>query len=181
MHDDNSFGAELRARREQLGISMKKLSALSGVSRRGIFCAEHSSNIGMDTLKKLMHALTMTRITICPGVTADAGLAAHGTASLAAAVEDITRSSELAQQAADRIRSFTLGVGISVPKDTPVGEGFNERAAALVTQFTEHVRSLDDPLKLQKVEKAVSNFLRPEEDAPRTAKALPRRRRRSSA
>jgi hypothetical protein len=87
---------------------------------------------------------------------------------------------ELAQQAANRIRTFTLGVGKSVTNDTPNDEGFNGRAAALVTHFAQHVRSLSDPAKLQKVERAVSNLLRPEEEAPGTAKAIPRRKRRGS-
>jgi len=180
MEVENRFGLELRARRLLLGYSVKKLSKLSGVSRRWIACAEAGSNITIEVLRKLMQTMRMTVITIYPGITAEAGLADTGIAELAAAVDEISQSAGLARQAAERIRSFTLGVGKSVPKDTPDDERFNERAAALVTHFAEHVRSLSDPDKLQKVEKAVSTFLRPEEDAPRTAKALPRRRRKSS-
>jgi Helix-turn-helix. len=178
---ENSFGLELRARRQQLGLSINKLAKRSGVSRRWIGCAEKDGNISMDVLRKLMQAMKMSAITICPGMTVNAGLSAPDTATLAAAVEDISRSAKLAQQAADRIKIFTLGVGKSARNDTPHDEGFNEWAAALVMHFAEHVRSLSDPEQLQKVEKAVSNLLRPEEDAPRTAKALPRRRRSSSA
>jgi transcriptional regulator with XRE-family HTH domain len=180
MNEENTFGLQLNARRELLGLSIKRLAKLSGISRRWIVCAEQGSNITIDVLRKLMQAMKMTIINIGQGMTIDAGPTIHDTASLAEAVDDITRSVQLAQQAADRIRTFTLGVGKSVPKDTPEEERFNERAAALVTHFAEHVRSLSDPDKLQKVEKAVSAFLRPEEDAPRTAKALPRGRRKSS-
>lgn len=181
MHEESSFGAELKARRHQLGLSIKRLASISGVSRRWIVCAEKSANITMDVLKKLMQALNMTSISICPGLTADAGPGAPNTGSLAAAVEEIRRSTEFAQQAADRVRAFTLGAGKTAHVHTAEDEGFNERAAALVTHFTEHVRSLHDPQKLQKVEKAVSNFLRPEEDAPRTANSLQRKARKSSA
>ncbi|MEA2163805.1 MAG: hypothetical protein QOK37_1932 [Thermoanaerobaculia bacterium] len=180
MHMENTFGMQLKARRELLGLSVKKLSKFSGVSRRWIVCAEESRNISIEILKKLMQAMQMTGVVIAPGMTVGASPTAPDTASLAAAVEDIGRSAAFAKQAADRIRTFTLGVGKSVPKHTPVDEGFNERAARLVTHFTEHVRSLSDPEKLQRVEKAVSSFLRPEEDAPRTAKAHPRRRRSSA-
>jgi transcriptional regulator with XRE-family HTH domain len=180
MNEENSFGLELKARRELLELSVKRLAKLSGVSRRWIVCAEDGSNITIDVLRKLMQAMKMTGITISPGLTINAGLVAQDTASLALAVEDITRSTELAQQAANRIRTFTLGVGKSVTNDTPNDEGFNGRAAALVTHFAQHVRSLSDPAKLQKVERAVSNLLRPEEEAPGTAKAIPRRKRRGS-
>ncbi len=180
MDVENSFGLELRARRLLLGYSVKKLAKLSGVSRRWITCAEEGSNITIEVLRKLMQTMRMTVITIFPGLTAEAGLADTGIAELAAAVEEITGSAALARQAGERIKSFALGVGKSVPKDTPENEGFNERAAALVTHFTEHVRSLSDPDNLQKVEKAVSSFLRPEADAQGTAKAPPGRRRKSS-
>lgn len=180
MDVENSFGQELRARRLLLGFSVKKLAKLSGVSRRWITCAEEGSNITIDVLRKLMQTMKMTVITIYPGITAEAGLADTGVTELAAAVDEITRSAGLAHQAAERIRTFTLGVGKSVPKDTPDDERFNERAATLVTHFTEHVRSLSDPDKLQKVEKAVSSFLRPETEAPGTVKAPAGRRRKSS-
>jgi len=180
MDIEKSFALELKARRLLLGLSVKKLSKLSGVSRRWITCAEEGSNITVEVLRKLMQTMDMTVITICPGITAGAGRADRDVSSLAAAVEEITRSIELALRAADRIKSFTLGVGKSVPKDTPQDEGVNERAAALVTHFTEHVRSLSDPDKLQKVEKAVSSFLRPQTEAQGTAKAPPGRRRKSS-
>lgn len=180
MEVENTFGLELRARRLLLGYSVKKLAKLSGISRRWITCAEEGSNITIDVLRKLMQTMKMTVITIYPGITAEAGLADTGVAELAEAVDEITRSTALSRQAAERIRSFTLGVGKSVPKDTPDDERFNERAATLVTHFTEHVRSLSDPDKLQKVEKAVSSFLRPQTDAQGTAKAPPGRRKKSS-
>jgi transcriptional regulator with XRE-family HTH domain len=180
MEVENTFGPELRARRLLLGYSVKKLAKLSGISRRWITCSEEGSNITIEVLRKLMQTMKMTVITIYPGITAEAGLANTGVAELAEAVDEITRSAVLSRQAAERIRSFTLGVGKSVPKDTPDDERFNERAATLVTHFTEHVRSLSDPDKLQKVEKAVSSFLRPQTDAQGTAKALPGRRKKSS-
>ncbi len=179
MDIENSFGLELRARRLLLGYSVKKMSKLSGVSRRWIACAEQGSNITVDVLTKLMRTMNMTVITICPGITAEAGLTAPRTAELAEAVAELTRSIGLSQQAVERIKSFILGVGKSVPKDTPQEEGFNERASDLVTHFTEHVRSLSDPDKLQKVEKAVSGFLSPQTEAQGTAKAPPGRRRKS--
>jgi transcriptional regulator with XRE-family HTH domain len=180
MDIENSFGLELRARRLLLGYSVKKMSKLSGVSRRWITCAEQGSNITVDVLTKLMRTMNMSVITICPGITGEAGLAAPGTAELAEAVAEITRSTGLSQQAVERIKSFIVGVGKSVPKDTPESEGFNERAARLVTHFTEHVRSLSDTDKLQKVEEAVSGILRPEAEAQGTARALRGRRRKSS-
>lgn len=180
MDIENSFGLELRARRLLLGYSVKKLSKLSGVSRRWITCAEQGSNITVEVLTKLMRTMNMSVITICPGITGEAGLAAPGTTELAEAVAEITRSTVLSQQAVERIKSFIVGVGKSVPKDTPENEGFTERAAELVTHFTEHVRSLSDPDKLQKVEEAVSGVLRPEAEAQGTAKARPGRRRKSS-
>ncbi|HXA18188.1 MAG TPA: helix-turn-helix domain-containing protein [Thermoanaerobaculia bacterium] len=180
MDIENSFGLELRARRLLLGYSVKKLSKLAGVSRRWISCAEQGSNITVDVLAKLMRTMNMTVITICPGITGEAGLAAPGTTELAEAVAEITRSTGLSQQAVERIKSFIVGVGKSVPKDTPESEGFTERATALVTHFTEHVHSLSDPDKLQKVEDAVSGILKPEAGAQGTAKARPGRRRKSS-
>ncbi|SRR5258706_2973655 len=180
MDVEKSFALELRARRLLLGLSIKKLAKLSAVSRRWTTCAEEGSNITIDVLTKLMQTMDMTVITICPGITTAAGLADRDISSLAEAVEEITRSLELALRVADRIKSFILGVGKSVQKDTPESEGFNERAARLVTHFTEHVRSLSDTDKLQKVEEAVGGILRPEAEAQGTAKALRGRRRKSS-
>ena len=179
MDVEKSFALELRARRQLLGLSIKKLSKLSGVSRRWIACAEQGSNITVDVLGKLMQTMNMTVITICTGITAEAGLAAPRTAELSETVAEITRISELAQHAAQRIKSFTVALGKSVQKDTPENEGFTEKATDLVTRFTEHVRSLSDPGKLQKVEEAVSGILRPEAEAQGTAKALRGRRRKS--
>lgn len=178
--DEKSFALELRARRLLLGLSIKKLSKLSGVSRRWVTCAEQGSNITIEVLTKLMQTMNISVITISPGLKAEAGQPARGTAELAEAVDEIARSTELARHAAERIKSFTLGVGKSVLKDTPESEGFTERAAALVTLFTEHVRSLGDTDNLQKVEEAVSGILRPEAEAQGTARALPGRRRKSS-
>ena len=180
MDVEKSFALELRARRLLLGYSVKRLSKLSGVSRRWITCAEDGSNITIDVLRKLMQTMNMTVITICPGITGQAGLANIDTHALAEAVDEITRSTGLSQQAVERLKSFIVGVGKSVPKDTPENEGFTERATDLVTRFTEQVRSLSDPDKLQKVEEAVSGVLKPEADAQGTAKARPGRRRKSS-
>ncbi len=180
MDVEKSFALELRARRLLLGYSVKKLSKLSGVSRRWISCAEQGSNVTVDVLMKLMQTMRMTVITICPGITGQAGLANIDTHSLAEAVDEITRSTVLSQQAGERIKSFIVGVGKSVQKDTPENEGFTERATDLVTHFTEHVHSLSDPDKLQKVEDAVSGILKPEAGAQGTAKARPGRRRKSS-
>jgi transcriptional regulator with XRE-family HTH domain len=113
MDGENNFGSELRARRNLLGLSISKLAKLSGVSPRWIVCAEQSKNISVDVLKKLMQSLKMNAITICPGMKVEAGLSAPDISSLEAALEDIRRSSELTQQAADRVRTFTLGVGKS--------------------------------------------------------------------
>jgi len=181
MDIEKSFALELRARRLLLGYSVKKLAKMSGVSRRWITCAEEGSNITIDVLRKLMQTMNMTVITICPGITGQAGLSKIDTHALAEAVEEITRGTGLSQQAAERIKSFIAGVGKSVPKDTPENEGFTERATDLVTRFTEHVRSVSDPDKLQKVEEAVSGVLRPESEAQGTAKARPGRRRKSPA
>jgi transcriptional regulator with XRE-family HTH domain len=180
MDVEKSFALELKARRLLLGFSVKKLSKLSGVSRRWITCAEEGSNITIEVLRKLMETMRMTVITIAPGITGQAGLPNIDTSSLAQAVEEINRSAQLSGQAAERIKSFAVGVGKSVPKDTPLDEGVNERASSLVARFTEHVRSLGDPGKLQKVEEAVSGILRPETEAQGTTKALPGRRRKSS-
>jgi transcriptional regulator with XRE-family HTH domain len=180
MDVEKSFALELRARRLLLGLSIKKLSNLSGLSRRWVTCAERGSNITIDVLTRLMQTMNISVITICPGLTAEAGLAARGTAELAEAVDEITRSTALAQHAAERIKSLAMGVGKSVSKDTPQDEGVNERASSLLTRFTEHVRSLSDPDKLQKIEEAVSSVLRPEAEAQGTAKSRPGRRRKSS-
>ncbi len=182
MDVEKSFALELRARRLLLGLSIKNLSKMSGLSRRWIACAEQGSNITIDVLAKLMVTMRMTVITISPGITGQAGLENIDTHSLAEAVDEITRSTGLCQQAAARIKRFIVGVGKSVPKETPQDEGVNERAAALVTHFTENVCSLSDPDRLQKVEEAVSGILRPEAEgeAQGKAKAPPGRRRKSA-
>jgi len=180
MDVEKSFALELRARRLLLGLSIKKLSKLSGVSRRWIACAEQGSNITIDVLARLMQTMRMTVITVSPGITGQAGLEKIDISSLAEAVEEVTRSSDLSRQAGERIKSFIVGVGKSVPNDTPQDERVNERASDLVAHFTEYVRSLSDPDKLQKVEEAVSGILRPEAEAQAAAKARPGRRRKSS-
>jgi len=177
---EKSFALELRARRLLLGLSIKKLSNLSGLSRRWVTCAEQGSNITIDVLTRLMQTMNISVITICPGLKAEAGLTARGTAELAEAVDEITRSTALAQHAAERIKSLAVGAGRSVSKGTPQDQGVNERASSLLTRFTEHVRSLSDPDKLQKIEEAVSSVLRPEAEAELTAKARPGRRRKSA-
>jgi len=181
MPNDNCFGTELKKRREELGLSVKRLAKLSSVSRRGIACAEENSNITVDVLKKLTRAMKMTSITIAPDLSGTIGQLPLDAETLRAALEEITRSSELAQRAAERIRNFSVGVGKSARNDTPPDKGFGERAASLVRQFTEHVRSLSrSPDRLRKVEKAVSTLLTPEAaDAPTGAKA--HRRRKSTA
>jgi transcriptional regulator with XRE-family HTH domain len=90
MDIENSFGLELRGRRLLLGYSVKKLSKLSGISRRWIACAEQGSNITVDVLRKLMQTMNMTVITICPGITASTGAADRDITSLAEAVDQIT-------------------------------------------------------------------------------------------
>ncbi len=179
MPNDNCFGDELRRRRLELGLSIKRLAKLSGVSRRWVVCAEENSNITMDVLKKLTRAMKMTTITISSDLSGAVGALPLDVDTLAVALEEIDRGNELTHRAAARIRDFNIGVGKSGRNDTPHEEGFSERAASLVRQFTEHVRSLSrSPDKLRKVEKAVSTFLTPEADArTRPAKAHQRRRR----
>jgi transcriptional regulator with XRE-family HTH domain len=179
MLDDNCFGDELKNRRLELGLSVKKLAKLSGVSRRWIGCAEENSNITVDVLKKLMRTMKMTTIRISPELTAAVGANPQDAKVLLSALDELEQSNELSLRAAGKLRDFSVGVGKSGRNDTPQDEGFSERAATLVRQFTAHVRSLSkSPDKLRKVEKAVSTFLTPEAaNAPISAKAHPRRRR----
>jgi transcriptional regulator with XRE-family HTH domain len=116
MAEGNCFGSELRTRRELLGLSIKRLSQLSGVSSRWIVCAEKSKNISVDVLKKLMQALGLNAIKICPGMTIEAGLTAPDTTALVTAFDEIGRSVELAKQAADRIRTFTAMAESPLPE-----------------------------------------------------------------
>src|SRR5437763_7982132 len=106
MTNDNCFGDEWRTRRLELGLSVKKLAKLSGVSRRWIVCAEENSNIGIEVLKKLARTMKMTTITISPDLSGGVGALPVDADALFAALEELDRSTELTQRAAERIRDF---------------------------------------------------------------------------
>jgi transcriptional regulator with XRE-family HTH domain len=173
----NCYGDDLQRRREALGISINKLSKISGVSRRWIYAALDNRNVSIEVLKKVARALGVTEIRITRSLTASVGPVPP---ALAEALDEISRGTALALQAAGKIRRFAQGVGKSVRNDTPREEGFSDTAASLVRRFTERVRTVSrNREELRKVEEAVSALLGPEGDAP--AKAPARRRKRSTA
>src|SRR5437764_2029272 len=109
MPNDNCFGDELKKRRLELGLSVKKLAKLSGVSRRWIGCAEENSNITVDVLKKLTRAMKMTSIRISPELSAAVSANPPDTNLLVIALDEIDKSAELGRRAATRLRDFSLG------------------------------------------------------------------------
>jgi transcriptional regulator with XRE-family HTH domain len=173
----NCFGDELDRRRQELGISINKLSKMSGVSRRWIYAALDNRNVSIEVLKKVARVLGVTEIRITRSLSASVGPVPP---ALAEALDEISRGTALALQAAGKIRRFALGVGKSVRNDTPEEEGFSDTAASLVRRFTERVRTVSKNRDaLREVEEAVSALLGPEADAP--AKVPARRRKRSTA
>lgn len=176
--EQNTYGAQLQESRVARGLSIKKLSRQSGVSRRHITSAERGLNISIDVLRKLMRALGMTRIDIGGGISAEAESAVT-TADIRDVLLDLQRSVELTQAVTSKVRSFEQRVGKSVRNNTPLDEhDVVAKASALIGEFTAHVRSLHDSSELAKVEKGMSGLF---STAARTnATASPRRRRRTA-
>lgn len=175
--EQNTYGMQLQNSRLARGLSIKKLSKLSGVSRRHINSAERGLNISIDVLKKLMRSLGMTQIDVGEGVSVQARTDLTSF-EIADVLHDLQRSAELARSATAKIQSFEQRVGKSVRKDSPEDEdGVVAKASALIGEFTAHVRSLRDPAKLASVEKGMSGLFATER---RSAPASPRKRKRTA-
>src|SRR6185295_1364393 len=71
--EENRYGEELRDARLKRGLTVRKLSQVSGVSRRWISNAEKGLNISVDVLKRLTAALGIAEIVICERLSVKSG------------------------------------------------------------------------------------------------------------
>ena len=181
---ENRFGDELREARMKHGLTIYKLAKISGVSRRHIVTAESGGNISILILTKLTRVLGLSEITVSDGLRVRFGGASQSVApeSLRSVLDDVERSVAHAQNAARTLQAMTPRVGKSIHVDTPRDDEINERAAALIGDFTEHVRrSLRDPRKLAEIGEAVSGLIRSEPSKGEAARAPAARRKRRTA
>jgi predicted transcriptional regulator len=171
----NIYGVQLQEARIRRALSINRLAKLSGVSRRHITSAEKGLNISIDVLKRLMRALGLTEITIDSGFTVRSANPLSS-AEIEEVVSHLTKSAALTQVATERLRSFGARVGNSVPNDSPADEDVVAKAAALVGEFTSHVRALGDTKQLSTVKEGMKELFA---EAARPATPARRRKRAS--
>jgi transcriptional regulator with XRE-family HTH domain len=147
---DTALGELLRGLREQRKLSVKRLAALSGVSRKTIDNTEAGQNISVLVLKRLLRPLGVEEITLrvdgAHEVRVTEGLAQ---ADVRAISEAVRKASTLLQQATRRIEECAA-------KKAP--DDVRTRAEHLIASFSAFVRSVDDARALEKVQASVTNL-----------------------
>lgn len=165
---DTALGELLRGLREQRKLSVKKLAALSGVSRKTIDNTEAGQNISVLVLKKLLRPLGVEEITLrikgAHEVRVTEGLVQS---DLQAISDAVSRATVLLQSVTRRIDEAAA---------TSASDDVSDRAEHLIASFSAFVRTVDDPDALEQLQASVITLYG---GGRRTARrrATPRQRR----
>jgi transcriptional regulator with XRE-family HTH domain len=147
---DTALGELLRELREARSLSVKRLAALAGVSRRTIDNTEAGRNISVLVLKKLLRPLGVQEITLrvdgAHGVRMTEGLSPADVLSISDAV---LKASRLLESVRTRIAR-----GAAKEATLPV----TERAEHLIASFSEFVRGVDDAETLERLQDSVATL-----------------------
>jgi transcriptional regulator with XRE-family HTH domain len=110
---DLACGSALREARERLGLSDKRLAALSGVSRKHVADAQRGVNISRDVLKKLMRTLELKQIELDDGSTLKLG----GADRIIAALDDVDQGVHRLLSSVAKLRGLVVHASVEPPPD----------------------------------------------------------------
>lgn len=163
---DVVLGECLRQARIRKGLTQNRLHKMSGVSRKHISDAERGANISIAILKRLARTLDLRTIPVSGDV---ALYVVDGSRALLRAVSGI-------EDSARRIFNDVTAIRALIDQ-APAEAALNEKAEALVREFTEEQRSSTSTADVSALITTVNSIERRAEDTSREKRS---QRRRSS-
>jgi transcriptional regulator with XRE-family HTH domain len=163
---DTELAELLLELRQARGLSVKRLAALSGVSRKTIDNAEAGLNISVFVLKRLLRPLGVEEITLrVQGAHAAGAAEGLAQADARAIFDAVRKASALLQTATQRLDGSAR---------RPAGD-VSHRAERLIASFSTFVRGVDDAGELDRLQDSVTSLCAAERRAPRKRAASRRR------
>jgi transcriptional regulator with XRE-family HTH domain len=159
MNYADDYGQKINEAMTRLHLSNRSAAKLSGVSRRHLSTAQKGGNVSINVMRKIMTAFRIREITIASDATIKVSLGEQASMPmLDAAADQVERAVGLARNALAILRTLSPVVGIESGKLDDADQII--RAAALIQEFTDHVRvTVSQGKSLAPLESALSASL----------------------
>jgi transcriptional regulator with XRE-family HTH domain len=151
-----AVGAAIKETRNLRGLSIAKLAKATGVSRRHIAAMETGANVTLMILHRIMQGLHLAEVELDETAKVTATGEGLNPRVLLAVADDLTEAAQRILHSCSMLRTYAEGKRPPTEDDE-----LTSRAANLIRNFSEQVRSSETAEKIENLERLVGTSRKP--------------------